>query len=182
MDSCTRSLSLQHGEEVPGEALPRLKECGLEKSTETGCDKGNERRNRFLGQGGAVLEWPQEACTTMFFLIPKSVTSERPIALMPTLIRWWEAVRAPEVAKWQQMYRVDWDATDGRKGGAQRTVWEMWKSKGRRSRRLGLGLGPGEDFRESQSPSGLGLRDTLQLPKKDFAGALCVKRLFSLSQ
>ena len=32
----------------------------------------------------------------------ENVTSERPIALMPTLIRWWEALRAPEVAKWQQ--------------------------------------------------------------------------------
>ena len=60
----------------------------------------------------------------MFFLISKNVTSKRPIALVPTLIRWWEALRAPEVAKWQQKYRVDWDATDGRNGGAQRTVWE----------------------------------------------------------
>ena len=42
--------------------------------------------------------WPQQACPTMFFLIPKNVTSERPIAPMPTLTRWWEAVRAPEVA------------------------------------------------------------------------------------
>ena len=40
------------------------------------------------------------------------------------LIRWWEALRAPEVAKWQQKCRVDWDATDGR-NGAQRTVWEV---------------------------------------------------------
>ena len=32
-------------------------------------------------------KWPQQACTTVFFLIPKNVTSERPIALMPTLIR-----------------------------------------------------------------------------------------------
>ena len=45
-------------------------------------------------------KWPQQACTTMFFLNPKIVTSERPIALMPTSIRWWEALRAPEVAKW----------------------------------------------------------------------------------
>ena len=30
-------------------------------------------------------KWPQQACTTMFFLIPKNVTSERPITLMPTL-------------------------------------------------------------------------------------------------
>ena len=65
----------------------------------------------------------------MFFLIPEKVTSERPIALMPTLIRWWEAMRAPEVSKWQQKYRVDWDATDGRNEGAQRTVWEVLMEK-----------------------------------------------------
>ena len=70
-------------------------------------------------------KWPQQACTTMFFLIPKNVTSERPMAPMPTLIRWWEALRAPEVAKWQLKYRVEWDAKDGRKGGAQHTVWEI---------------------------------------------------------
>ena len=44
---------------------------------------------------------------------------------MPTVIRWWEALRAPEVTKLQQKCRVDWDATDGRNGGAQRTVWEL---------------------------------------------------------
>ena len=70
-------------------------------------------------------KWPQQACTSMFFLIPKNVSSERPIAVMPTLIRWWEALRAPEVAKWQQKYRVVWDATDVRNAGAQQTVWEM---------------------------------------------------------
>ena len=53
----------------------------------------------------------------MFFLIPMNVTSERPFALMPTLIRWWEALRAPGV--------VDWDATGGRNGEAQQTVWEI---------------------------------------------------------
>ena len=69
--------------------------------------------------------WPQQACTATLFLIPKNITSERSIALMPTLIRWWEALRAPEVAKWQQKYSVDWDAADGRNGGAQQTVWEF---------------------------------------------------------
>ena len=68
----------------------------------------------------------------MFFLILKNVTSERPIALTPTLIRWWEALRAPKVAKWQQKYRVEWDATDGRNGGAQRTVWEVFDGNGER--------------------------------------------------
>ena len=40
-----------------------------------------------------------------------------------------EALRAPEVAKWQQKYRVDWDATDGRNGGAQQTVLEEERFK-----------------------------------------------------
>ena len=44
-------------------------------------------------------KWPQQACTTMFFLILKNVMSERPIALVPTSVRWWESLRASEVAK-----------------------------------------------------------------------------------
>ena len=29
------------------------------------------------------------------------------------------------MTKWQQKYRVDWDATDGRNGGARQSVWEI---------------------------------------------------------
>ena len=36
-----------------------------------------------------------------------------------TVIRWWEWLRA-----WQERHRIGWDATDGRNGGAGRTVWE----------------------------------------------------------
>ena len=118
--------------------LPRLKEGDLEKAsrlhkTKTrGCDgihpyvpldMTKDTRGEtveFLDKVEQSGKWPQQACTTMFFLVPKKVTSERPIALMPQLIRWWEALRAPEVK-----YRVDWDATDGRNGGAQQTVWEI---------------------------------------------------------
>ena len=67
--------------------------------------------------------WLQQACTTMFFLIPENVTSERPIALMQTMIRWWEALRAPEVQKWQYKHRIEWCATDGRNEGADCVVW-----------------------------------------------------------
>ena len=115
----------------------------------------------------------------MFFLIPKNVTSERPIALMLTLIRWWQALRTPEVAKWQRRYRVDWDAADERNGGAHRTVWEVpdlvtafgrvaggEDLSGSSSRR------PGEGLRASQSPCGVGLGNALQLPKEDIGGAL----------
>ena len=106
------------------EALPRVKECHLEEvsrskkaKTGVGCDGfqpevpldlTKEMRREiveFLEKVEQSRKWPQQACTTMFSLIPKKVTSERPSALMPTLIRWCEALRAPVVAKWQQTYR-----------------------------------------------------------------------------
>ena len=45
------------------------------------------------------MEFFEKVKHTMFFLIPKNVTSERPMALISTLIRWWETERAPGVAK-----------------------------------------------------------------------------------
>ena len=78
----------------------------------------------FLEKVEQCVRWPQQACTTMFCMLPKNVASERPIALVPTMIRWWEALRAPEVAKWQCKCRIEWDATDGRSGGAERIVRE----------------------------------------------------------
>ena len=101
------------------EALPSLKEGALEKAsglckakTGVGCDGFHPKVPLDMTKAtrGEIVEflekveqsgkWPPQACTAMFFLIP-NVTSERPIALMPTLIRWWGALRAPEVAKWQ---------------------------------------------------------------------------------
>ena len=79
----------------------------------------------FLEKVEQCGRWPQQACTTIFFLIPKNVTSERPLALVPTMIRWWEDLRVPEVSKRQKKYRIEWEATDGRNGGAERTVWEI---------------------------------------------------------
>ena len=123
--------------------MPRLKEGDLEKvsrlykaKTGVGCDgfhpkvpldlTSKKRRNRrVLGEGGTVANGHTSLHDDVP-LIPKNVTSERSIALMPTLIRWWEVLRAPEVAKWQQKYRAEWDASDGRNGGAQRTVWEVF--------------------------------------------------------
>ena len=89
------------------EAFPRLKECGLQKTsrlykanTGVGCDGIHPEVPLDLTQEtrGEVVELlekveqsgkgPQQACTTMLILIPKNVTSERPIALMPTLTRW----------------------------------------------------------------------------------------------
>ena len=160
------------------EVLPRLKVCELEKvsrlckaQTGVGCDGFHlqvpwdltkETRGELVEflekveQSGSGCNKHARRCS---FLIPKNVTSERPIALMPTLVRWWEELRAPAVAKWQQKYRVDWDATDGRNGGAQRTVWEIliemerFKYQAER-KRLGSssrGLGSGKGLRAGQS-------------------------------
>ena len=73
-----------------------------------------------------------------------------------------------------------WDATDGRTGGAQRKVWEVFMemkrfkgtAKSRRKRDCGPGAGPCEGIRASQPTDGLGLGDALQLPKEDVAGAV----------
>ena len=38
----------------------------------------------------------------VFLFSRRNVTSERAISLLPTLIRWWEWLRAPEVSRWQE--------------------------------------------------------------------------------
>ena len=56
------------------------------------------------------------------FLIPKNVTSERSIALLPTLIRWWEWLRCQDGRKGIVLGGTP--LTDGRNGGAEPSVWE----------------------------------------------------------
>ena len=69
--------------------------------------------------------WPLHACTSKIFLIPKNVTRERSFALLLALNGWWKGLREPEVTRWQERHRVEWDAIDGRNGGAERTGGEM---------------------------------------------------------
>ena len=57
---------------------------GFHPKVPLGVKKKPEELLEKLEQSG---KWPQQACTTMFFLIPENVTSERPISLMPTLQR-----------------------------------------------------------------------------------------------
>ena len=114
------------------EALPRLKECELEKAsrlykkkTGEGCDGFHSKITIVvIGEGGTKWKVAVASLHNDVLFDSEKVTCERPIALVPTLIRWWEALRAPEVAKWQQKNRVDWDSTRGR-NGAQQTVWEI---------------------------------------------------------
>ena len=76
------------------------------------------------------------------------------------------------MVKWHQRYRIEWDATDGRNGGAPRTDWEMLMEMERLKYRAGA---------EDQGAVALVLDlakaferpgDALQLSKEDLA-VLC---------
>ena len=74
---------------------------GIHPAGSPGLDKRDERRVvEILGEGGAEWQMAATILLTDALLDPKNVTSERPIALTPKLIRWWETLRASEVSKW----------------------------------------------------------------------------------
>ena len=65
--------------------------------------------------------WPATASCIMFFFVqPKTVASDRPLALLATQIRWWEWVRA-DIFDDTKSNRVGWTKEAG---GAEYTVWE----------------------------------------------------------
>ena len=79
---------------------------------------------------------------------------------------------------------MDWDATEGRSGGAQQTVWEVLMemerfdgtAKKEDQGAVAFGPGPGEGLRASQSPCGVGMRNAFHLPNEDIAGAVWLLR------
>ena len=50
-------------------------------------DECCERLLSMLDEMEMAGKWPTNASTTLYFLMPKSITSERPIALLPTLVK-----------------------------------------------------------------------------------------------
>ena len=112
----------------------------------------------------------------------RRTTSERPIAPMPRLIRWGSCEST--ISGNKSIELSDLDATDGRNGGGQRTVWgtlmEMERFNGRAKaedqREVALILDLAKAFECVSLLRGLGLGDTLELPKEDLAGALRIFR------
>ena len=71
--------------------------------------------------------WLTNVSTTLFFPpIPNSTTSEQAIALLPTLIRWREWLRASTIFDWKSVYCHVWDACSRVVGGADRACWESF--------------------------------------------------------
>ena len=100
----------------------------LQPKSAPGFGKINQRRNGgILGEGGTKWEMAATSLDDDELLGSKQFTSEKPIALVPTLVRWWEAVRA----KWQQRYRIVWDVSDGRNVGLNGQFGQFrWKWRG----------------------------------------------------
>ena len=79
--------------------------------------KRNEGRNcEVAREVGAVWELPATGLhDDVFPRFQRMSRANAPSRLLPTLIRWWEWLRAFEVTTWQERHRVGWDAIDGRK-------------------------------------------------------------------
>ena len=58
-------------------------------------------------------------------MLPKTVGSDRPIALLTTQFHWWDWVRADVMEYWKQN-PVEWDAPVNEAGGARwEALWEL---------------------------------------------------------
>ena len=67
--------------------------------------------------------WPERQQCILYFLLLKANGKDRPIGLLPSLIRIWEAIRAPELWKWEKDHEEDWNwCAEGR--AAEDAAWE----------------------------------------------------------
>ena len=114
------------------------------------------RSGKFLEKLEESGKWPQQACTTMFFLTPRNVTSERQIALM--LIGTLQMAEMEELSAQCGKYCWDTERFKYRAGdedlGAVALVQDLMKV-----------------FEPVGPPCGVGLGS-----KKDLAGAVRVLR------
>ena len=64
-----------------------------------------------LREAERTLVWPVQMATIIFFLIPKSFTTDRAIGILPATIRVWEILREPRLQKWAKDNQHSWDCT-----------------------------------------------------------------------
>ena len=57
--------------------------------------KGEQLYTDLLNDVERTLTWPAQIQTLIYFLVPKTPTGERPIGLMPSIVRVWERMRKP---------------------------------------------------------------------------------------
>ena len=73
-------------------------------------EKGKQLYTDLLDDVERTLTWPAQAQTLIYFLVPKTPTGDRPIGLMPSIVRVWELVRKPILDQWMtsQTRPNDW--------------------------------------------------------------------------
>ena len=73
-------------------------------------EMGEQLYTDLLNDVERTLTWPAHVQTLIYFLVPKTPTGERPIGLMPSIVRVWELVRKPTLDQWMisQTRSYDW--------------------------------------------------------------------------
>ncbi|CAK0838315.1 unnamed protein product, partial [Prorocentrum cordatum] len=71
-----------------------------------------------------TLRWPIHMGTVLFFMTPKTYTTDRVIGLLPTAIRVWEIMREPYMVDWAKNNYRSWDCTSYGKA-AEDAAWEV---------------------------------------------------------
>ena len=147
------------------DALPRLKEGDLEKvsglykaKTGVGCDGVHpkvplhltkETRRKvveFLEKVEQSGRWPQQACTAVFFLIPKNVTSPRPDVdtLVGSYESFWCGDVAAEISRGLKCHGWSkWRSSTKSLGNIDGDERFSGHAKERRPRNGGIGFGSG---------------------------------------
>ena len=64
--------------------------------------KGKQLYTDLLHDVEHTLTWPAQIRTLIYFLVPKTPTGERPIGLMPSIVRLWEHMRKPIMDQWME--------------------------------------------------------------------------------
>ena len=59
------------------------------------CRQGKQLYTDLLNDVERTLTWPAQIQTLIYFLVPKTPTGERPIGLMPSIVRVWERSTNP---------------------------------------------------------------------------------------
>ena len=100
--------------------------------------KGKQQYTDLLNDVERTLTWPSQIQTLINFLVSKRPTGERPIGLMPSIVRVWERARKPILDQWMssQTRSYDWAC---RSRSAEMAAWQHMVLKEGQDDKPGLG-------------------------------------------
>ena len=101
-------------------------------------EKGKQLYTDLLNDVERTLTWPAQIQTLIYLLVPQTPTGERPIGLMPSIVRVWERMRKPNLDQWMisQSRSYDW-ACKGR--SAEMAAWQHLVLEEGQDDELGMG-------------------------------------------